>query len=97
MTDVLAIVGAEEGDELLLEQLAQRRADRITVLVEEPASDWASDDSDSGRARRDRLTRLLRAIEVRTGAIVVGLAGSREQLRGWRFDRIVGARAPLTV
>jgi hypothetical protein len=97
MTDVLAIVGAEEGDELLLEQLAQRRADRITVLVEEPASDWASDDSASGRALRDRLAGLLRAIEVRTGAIVVGLVGSREQLRGWRFDRIVGGRAPLTV
>jgi hypothetical protein len=102
MTDVLAIVGAEEGDELLLEQLAQRRADRITVLIEEPASDWASDDSASGRALRDRLARLLRAIELRTGAIVVGLAGSREQLRGWRFDRIVGGRplggrTPITV
>ena len=97
MTDVLAIVGAEEGDEQLLEELTQRRADRITVLVEEPAPDWASDDSASGRALRDRLARLLRAIEVRTGAIVVGLAGSREQLRGWRFDRIVGGRAPLTV
>jgi hypothetical protein len=34
---------------------------------------------------------LLTAIEQRTGAVVVGLAGSREQLRGWRFDRIVGA------
>jgi hypothetical protein len=97
MTDVLAIVGAEEGDELLLEQLAQRRADRVTVLVEEPESDWASDESATGRALRDRLARLLRAIEVSTGAIVVGLAGSREQLRGWRFDRVVGGCAPLTV
>jgi hypothetical protein len=97
MTDVLAIVGTADGDEQLLEQLAQRRADRITVLVEEPTSDWASDDSVSGRALRDRLAQLLHAIEARTGAIVVGLAGSREQLRGWRFDRIVGDRAPLAV
>jgi len=27
--------------------------------------------------------------------VVVGLAGSREQLRGWRFDRIVGAQGLL--
>ena len=27
------------------------------------------------------------------GATVVGLAGSREQLEGWRFDRVVGAEA----
>ena len=43
----------------------------------------------------DRLARLLAAIEQRTGAVVVGLAGSREQLRGWRFDRIVGAHGPI--
>jgi len=97
MTDVLAIVGAAESDDQLLEQLAGRPADRITVLVEQPAPDWASDESESGRALRDRLARLLNAIETRTGAIVVGLAGSREQLRGWRFDRIVGGRAPITV
>jgi hypothetical protein len=92
MTDVLAIVGPDDGDEKLLEQLVRRPADRVTVLVEEPAADWAADESDTGRALRDRLARLLNAIETRTGAIVVGLAGSRDQLRGWRFDRIVGAR-----
>jgi hypothetical protein len=96
MTDVLAIVGAAEADERLLEQIARRPADRVTVLVEDPAADWAADESDSGRALRDRLARLLHAIETRTGAIVVGLAGSREQLRGWRFDRIVGGRSPIT-
>lgn len=96
MTDVLAIVGPPEDDEELLEKLAKRRADRITVLVEEPASDLGSDESDSGRALRDRLAGLLSAIEARTGAIVVGLAGSREQLRGWRFDRTVGGHSVLT-
>jgi hypothetical protein len=94
MTDVLAIVEGADRDEGLLEQLARRPADRVTVLVEEPVVDWAADESDTGQAVRDRLARLLSAIEVRTGAIVVGLAGSREQLRGWRFDRIVGAGSP---
>lgn len=99
MTDVLAIVGPSDADtdDQLLEEIARRRADRVTVLIEEQEPNWASDESESGRALRDRLARLLQAIEVRTGAIVVGLAGSREQLRGWRFDRIVGGRAPLTV
>jgi hypothetical protein len=97
MTDVLAIVGEADGDERLLEQIARRPAHRVTVLVEEPAADWVRDESDAGRALRDRLARLLHAIETRTGAIVVGLAGSRDQLRGWRFDRIVGARSPITV
>jgi len=44
---------------------------------------------------RDRLARLLAAIERRTGAVVVGLAGDRSQLLGWRFDRELAARLPL--
>jgi hypothetical protein len=55
------------------------------------------DETDTGRALRDRLAALLHAIEQRTGAIVVGLAGDRDQLRGWRFDRIIGGRQPLPV
>jgi hypothetical protein len=97
MTDVLAIVGPADADDRLVEQLARRPADRVTVLVDETAVDWAADESDTGRALRDRLARLLQAIESRTGAIVVGLAGSRDQLRGWRFDRIVGGRTPMIV
>jgi hypothetical protein len=37
-----------------------------------------------------RVASLVGAIERRTGADVVGLADSRSQLRGWRFDRVVG-------
>ena len=92
MTDVLAIVGPPEYDEELLAQLGRRRADRVTVLIDEPASEWACDESDSGRAVRDRLARLLRAIERRTGAAVVGTAGDPAQLRGWRFDHVVDGR-----
>lgn len=93
MSDLLAIVGSDDADEELLEEIACRRPDRVTVLVEEAKTDWALDESDTGRALRDRLAALLAAIERRTGAVVVGLAGSRDQLLGWRFDRTVGGRA----
>jgi hypothetical protein len=95
MSDLLAIVGPLEADDELLDEIERRHPDRVTVLLEEGDSDWADDESSSGRALRDRLAALLRAIEQRTGAAVVGLAGSRDQLRGWRFDRVVGGRSPL--
>jgi hypothetical protein len=96
MSDLLAIVGPAGGDDELLDEIERRHPDRVTVLVEDGAEDWALDESRSGRALRDRLATLMRAIEERTGAAVVGLAGSRDQLRGWRFDRVVGG-SPLPV
>ena len=93
MSDVLAIIRPGEGPEELLVDLTKCRADRVTVLLEEEAPDWGSDDSKSGAARRDRLAALLQAIEDRTGATVVGLAGDSDQLQGWRFDRVVRAEA----
>jgi hypothetical protein len=95
MSDLLAIVGALDTDDTLLDEIERRHPDRVTVLVEDGDKDWAIDESRTGRALRDRLATLLRAIEERTGAVVVGLAGSRDQLRGWRFDRVVGGGAPL--
>jgi hypothetical protein len=94
MSDLLAIIGVSDDAEQLLDEIERRHPDRVTVLVEDGDDNWALDDTRSGRAVRDRLATLLRAIEERTGAIVVGLAGSREQLRGWRFDRIVGGHTP---
>jgi hypothetical protein len=93
MSDLLAIVGPAEGDTQLLDEIERRRPDRVTVLVEDGDEGWALDDTPPARALRDRLAALLHRIEVRTGAAVVGLVGSREQLSGWRFDRIVGERA----
>jgi hypothetical protein len=95
MSDLLAIVGGHAGDEQLLTEIARRRPDRVTVLVEDGDADLGLDGSASGGALRDRLALLLRAIEQRTGAVVVGLAGSRSQLRGWRFDLVVGGGEPL--
>lgn len=94
MSDLLAVITSEDRDFEVLSELAWRRPDRVTVLLE---GGDLEDESESGRALRDRLARLLHAIEERTGAAVVGLAGSRDQLRGWRFDRIVGGRRPLAV
>jgi hypothetical protein len=89
MSDLLAVVGPAENDSDLLDELEWRHPDRVTVLLEDGDADWAMDDSLAGAARRDRLARLLSAIEARTGATVVGLAGDAEQLEGWRFDRVV--------
>jgi hypothetical protein len=95
MSDILAIVDLLNTDEQLVEEIARRHPARVTVLLEDGVTDSRLDDSPRGRARSDRLAKLLAAIEQRTGAVVVGLAGSREQLRGWRFDRIIGSRGPL--
>lgn len=92
MSDILAIVDRLNLDEQLVEEIALRHPDRVTVLLEDGTLDPQLDDSSRSRALSDRLAQLLAAIEQRTGAVVVGLAGSREQLRGWRFDRIVGAQ-----
>jgi hypothetical protein len=91
MSDILAIVDQTDTDALLVEEIARRHPHRVTVLLEDGVVDSRLDDSPRGLARRDRLAQLLAAIEQSTGAVVVGLAGSREQLRGWRFDRVVGA------
>ncbi len=90
MTDFLAIVGPAEGDELLLRELARRHPTRVTVLMDPTQSGRPEPDGAPSAAARDRLAGLLHAIERRTGAVVVGLAASREQLRGWRFDRVIG-------
>jgi len=97
MTDLLAIISQQSVDDRILDEIEQRHPDRVTVLLEDGQADWASDNSPKGRALRDRLAALLSAIEQRTGAVVVGLAGSREQLRGWRFDRVIGGPQPLAL
>lgn len=98
MSDLLAIIDQSDTDDTLLDEIVRRHPDRVTVLLEEHGpGDWAADDTQRAKAVRDQLAALLTAIEQRSGAVVVGLAGSRDQLQGWRFDRIVGGRRPLTV
>jgi hypothetical protein len=97
MSDLLAIVDRANTDEQLVNEIVRRHPDRVTVLVESEQFDWGSDDSVRGRALRDRIAQLLATIETRTGAAVVGLAGSRDQLSGWRFDRVVDGHGPVAV
>lgn len=97
MSDLLAIVDKTNSDEQLVDEIVRRHPDRVTVLVEDDHFDWGSDDSVRGRALRDRIAQLLATIETRTGAAVVGLAGSREQLSGWRFDRVVDGHGPVAI
>lgn len=95
MSDLLAIVGPVEADERLLAEIVRRRPNRVTVLVESSDRDWATEESSSARATRARLAELLYEIEQRTGAAVLGTAGNADQLRGWRFDRVVGRPVPV--
>jgi hypothetical protein len=90
MSDVLLIAGSAPDDELV-ELAVHHHASRVTVLVPGEKPDWAFEDSAEARATRDRIAHLLTAVEERTGARVVGLAGTRAQLQGWRFDHEVGA------
>jgi hypothetical protein len=84
MSDLLAVVGDEINDEDLLTEIVRRRPNRVTVLAEEERDDGS-------------VASLVDAIEERTGADVVGLVDSRSQLRGWRFDRVVGDGSPIPV
>ena len=95
MSDLLAIFGPNDTDSELLTEIERLHPDRVTVLIEGTDSDWASDNSYFGEALRERMAALLALIERRTGATVVGAAGDRDQLEGWRFDREVSARLPL--
>jgi hypothetical protein len=96
MSDLLAIFGAPESDSELLSEISRLHPSRVTVLVSDVDSDWASGDSQDANSVRQRLANLLTAIERRTGATVAGLAGDRDQLLGWRFDREVsGSSTPV--
>ena len=94
MSDLLAIIDPLSIDDSLLEEIVRRSPDRVTLLLESAGADWDTDQSPRGLARRERLRVLLAAIDARSSSVVVGLASSRDQLRGWRFDRVVGGRQP---
>ncbi|HXD63431.1 MAG TPA: hypothetical protein VNV17_02380 [Solirubrobacteraceae bacterium] len=97
MSDLLAIFGPSDSDADLISEISRLHPSRVTVLIEDVHADWAYDDSAAGVELRDRLAALMAAIERDTGASVTGLAGSRNQLIGWRFDREVSGRTPVAV
>jgi hypothetical protein len=95
MSDFLAIFGPSDSDSELISEISRLHPTRVTVLVEDVDADWAYDESPTGISLRNRLASLMAAIERLTGATVTGLAGSRDQLIGWRFDREIGGRTPI--
>jgi hypothetical protein len=95
MSDLLAIIEPNDRNEDLLDEIVRYRPDRVTVLVDGGEQGWGSEESETADATRARLAMILTAIELRTGASVIGLAGDRDQLEGWRFDRIVGGQVPV--
>jgi len=95
MSDLLAIFGPSDSDSELISEISRLHPTRVTVLVEDVGSDWAYDETPAGINLRNRLASLMAAIERLTGATVTGLAGSRDQLIGWRFDREIGGRTPI--
>jgi len=90
MSDILAIVDQNNTDELLVEEIARRHPDRVTVLLEDGQVDSRLDDSPRA-APGATPGKAAAAIEQRTGAVVVGLAGSASSCAAGAFDRIVGA------
>ncbi len=95
MSDLLAIFGPSDCDADVIAEIAHLHPDRVTVLIEDRQAELVGEDSEEGDVLRTRLAGLITAIERGTGATVVGLAGDRSQLRGWRFDRAVAPQLPL--
>jgi hypothetical protein len=96
MSDLLAIFGPSDtaADSDLLTEIERLRPSRVTVLIEDGGHTWSSEE-DLDDPTRERLAALMTLVERRTGAAVIGTAGDREQLLGWRFDRELSSRLPV--
>jgi hypothetical protein len=100
MAEVLAIASTtDRDDDTLVEEVARRCPREVTIVIDadEAGDGWVWDESPRGLARRDRLARLLSAIETRTGARVMGRIGDLRPLRGRWFDGIVDPALPRAV
>ncbi len=97
MSDLLGIFGPGDSaaDSDVLTEIERLHPTRVTVLIEGADPDWAVEDGREGEAIRERLAALMALIERRTGATVIGTAGDRDQLLGWRFDREFSSRTPV--
>jgi hypothetical protein len=87
--DILLIAGPPARDDELAAAAHAHRPRRVTVLIEADDPTWASSDAGAAVARRERLARLLTAVEQATGATVVGLVGDAARLELGGFDAVV--------
>ena len=94
MTDLLAIFGPADTDAEVLAEIVAYHPDRVTLLLADSETETVAEDSGEGDELRTRMAELMAVIEDDTGATVVGLAGARSQLRGWRFDRELAPALP---
>jgi hypothetical protein len=95
MSDLLATFGPSDSDSDLISEISRLHPWRVTVLIEDVDDNWAYDETTAGVELRNRLAALMAAIERDTGATVTGLAGSRDQLVGWRFDREISGHTAI--
>jgi len=86
---ILLITGPEGRDDELVVAAAAHHPRRVTVLIEAEDPNWGWSEQRVATARRDRLARLLTAVEQATGATVVGLVAERAELDRERFDAVV--------
>jgi hypothetical protein len=95
MSDLLAIFGPGDtaADSDVLTEIERLHPTRVTVLIQGAGPHDGQLDDDT----RDRLAALIALVERRTGAVVIGTAGERDQLLGWRFDRELSSRLPVAV
>lgn len=90
--EILLIAGLEGRDDELVAAAAAHRPHHVTVLIAASDPSWGWSELRAARARRDRLARLLTAVERTTGATVVGLVGDPAGIDDGRFDAVVGGR-----
>jgi len=86
---ILLIAGPEGRDDELVAAAAAHHPRRVTVLIEAEDPNWGWSEQRVASARRDRLARLLTAVEQATGATVVGLVAERAEIDRQGFDAIV--------
>lgn len=89
---ILLIAGPEGRDDELVSAAAAHHPRRVTVLIEAEDPNWGWSERRLAAARRDRLARLLTAVEQATGATVVGLVAAPAELALQRFDAVVRVR-----
>lgn len=90
MNEILAIADDPAHDDALLAKLSRREADRVTMLIADPAAAERPEGA-------QRMAELLSRAEWVTGAVVVGVAAPADALDSRMFETVVHASAPSPI